>query len=263
MDPPAPAGAPVASVTDGTEHEPRAPSAQDPRAVLVQRGLRLEYLTVGWNVIEGIISVAAAVAAGSVALLGFGIDSFVETGSGLVMIWRLRAERCTRDPEEIERLDQRAHRLIGLSLFALAAYIAIDAIAAILAGERPKPTEVGLAITVLSLLVMGWLAGAKRRTARGLVSRALEADSFQTTACFWMSLVTLTGIGLNATLHWWWADPAAALGLTWFLVREGRQAWRGEDCCGGAEPHGPHDLACCASAVSDEPGARCCQGAPR
>ncbi len=201
-----------------------------PRAGLLRRGLRLEYLTVGWNIIEGVVSVMAAVAAGSVALLGFGIDSFVETMSGLVLIWRLRAEWRARDPEEIERLDQRAHKLVGLSLFLLAAYIAFDAAKALITGERPEPTVVGMAITSLSLAVMWWLARAKRRTARGLGSRALEADSFQTTACFWLSLITLAGIALNAVLGWWWADPVAALGMTWFIMTEGREAWRGENC---------------------------------
>ena len=203
-----------------------APSRKD----LVTRGLRLEYLTVGWNIIEGLVSVAAALAAGSVALLGFGIDSFVETTSGLVLIWRLRAERHALDIEELERLDQRAHKLVALSLFLLAAYIALDAAKALLTREKPEPTMAGVAITSISLTVMWWLARAKRRTARGLGSRALEADSFQTTACFWLSLITLVGIGLNAAFGWWWADPAAALGMTYFLVSEGREAWRGEDC---------------------------------
>lgn len=196
----------------------------------LRRGLWLEYLTVGWNVIEGVVSVAFALAAGSVALLGFGIDSFVEMTSGLILIWRLRAERNTRDPEEIERLDQRAHKLVGLSLFLLAGYVSFEATKALITSERPEPTVAGVIITSLSLAVMWWLARAKRRTARALGSRALEADSFQTTACFWLSLIALAGIALNATLGWWWADPVAALGMTWFLVAEGREAWRGEDC---------------------------------
>lgn len=201
------------------------------RQLQVQRGLRLEYLTVGWNILEGVVSVVAALAAGSVALFGFGIDSFVETASGLILIWRLRAERTPREPEQIERLDHRAHRLVALSLFALAAYIAVEAVRTLVAGERPEATPVGLVITSLSLGVMWWLARAKRDTAHSLGSRALAADSFQTSACFWLSVITLAGIGLNAWLGWWWADPAAALGITWFLVREGREAWRGEDAC--------------------------------
>ncbi len=198
------------------------------RSANVARGLRLEYLTVGWNVVEGLVSVWAAVAASSVALLGFGVDSFVETSSGLILIWRLRAERGTRDAEEIERLDQRAQKLVGLSLFLLAAYIAFDAAKALISRERPEPTAIGIGITALSLVAMWWLAHAKRRTAMKLGSRALEADSFQTTACFWLSLITLAGIGLNAALGWWWADPVAALGMTWFIVSEGREAWRGD-----------------------------------
>lgn len=204
----------------------------------MRRGLRLEYLTIGWNIVEGVVSVAAAIAAGSVALLGFGIDSFVETTSGVILVWRLRAERHTSNPEALERIDQRAHKLVGLSLFVLAAYVAFDAIKALATHEHPHPTTTGIVITSLSLAVMWWLARAKRRTARGLGSRALEADSFQTTACFWLSLITLVGIALNTTLGWWWADPVSALGMTWFLVAEGREAWRGEDCgCGGDAHH--------------------------
>lgn len=181
---------------------------------------------------------AAAVAAGSVALLGFGIDSFIETASGFILIWRLRAERRARDHEEIEQLDHRAHKLVALSLFLLAAYIAFNAGKALLTRERPEPTLAGIAITALSLGLMWWLARAKRRTAAALRSRALAADSFQTTACWWMSLITLVGIALNAVFGWWWADPVAALGLTYFLVSEGREAWRGKDCdCSG----GCHD----------------------
>lgn len=230
-------GCPEASTAPSATTASPAGSAE--RAGLVRRGLALEYLTVGWNVVEGVVAVLAAVAAGSVALLGFGIDSFVEMTSGLVLIWRLRAERTARDHEELERLDQRAHKLVALSLFLLAAYVAYEAVAALVTRERPEPSMVGICITSLSLGVMWWLARAKRRAARELGSRALEADSFQTTACFWLSLITLAGIALNAAVGWWWADPVAALGMTWFLVAEGREAWRGEDCdCSGAGQRG-------------------------
>lgn len=201
------------------------------RDALLRRALRLEYLTVGWNIVEGLVSVAAAVAAGSVALLGFGIDSFVETTSGAILIWRLQAERHV-DSEAVERLDRRAHKFVGLSLFVLAAYVMFEAVRSLIAKEQPEPTLVGIAITSLSIGVMWWLARAKRRAAAALESRALEADSFQSTACWWLSLITLSGIGFNAAFGWWWADPIAALGMTYFLVSEGREAWRGEDCCG-------------------------------
>jgi divalent metal cation (Fe/Co/Zn/Cd) transporter len=198
--------------------------------------LRLETLTIGWNVIEGVVAVTAALAAHSVALLGFGLDSFVETASALILVWRLRVERDAAtagralDRAAVERLDRRAHRLVGLSLFLLAAYVAFDALGALWRSERPEPSLPGIAITALSLGVMVWLARAKRRAAARLASRALAADSFQTTACWWLSLITLGGVGLNLLLGWWWADPLAALAMTWFLVAEGREAWHGEDC---------------------------------
>lgn len=196
----------------------------------LRRALRLEYLTVGWNIVEGVVSIAAAVVAGSVVLVGFGVDSFVESASGGVLVWRLLAERTADDHEAIERLDRRAHKLVAATLVALAAYIAIDASYALWQGEQPQPSLVGIVVTTVSIGVMGWLARAKRRVAAALGSRALEADAFQTTACFWLSLITLTGVGLNAVLGWAWADPVAALGMTYFLVREGREAWRGEEC---------------------------------
>ena len=201
------------------------------RDTLLRRGLRLEYLTVGWNVVEGIIAVSAALVAGSVALLGFGIDSFVESASGSVLIWRLVSERRAEDHESIERVEHRAQRLVASSLVALAIYIAADAALSLLNRDRPDPSTVGMALTAISLAVMWWLARAKRRTATALGSRAMEADAFQTTACWWLSLVVLGGIGLNALAGWWWADPVAAIGMTYFLGREAREAWRGEECC--------------------------------
>lgn len=202
----------------------------DPRALQLRGALRLEWLTVGWNIAEGLIALTAAVAAGSVALLGFGIDSFVESASGAVLIWWLKSERAGADPRAIERLDRRAHRLVGISFFLLAAWIAVDASLALWNAERPEASPVGIVLTVVSIFVMIWLARAKRRSADALGSRALEADAFQTTACWWLSIITLAGIGLNATLGWWWADPVAALGMTVLLVREGSEAWKGEDC---------------------------------
>jgi divalent metal cation (Fe/Co/Zn/Cd) transporter len=201
------------------------------RLPILGHALRLEYLTLGWNLIEGVIAVTAALLAGSVALLGFGIDSFVESASAIILIWRLRAERRAASAETIERLDRRARRLVGVSLFLLAAFVAADSTWTLLHAERPEPSLVGIALTSISIVVMVWLARAKRRAAHQLGSRALEADAFQTTACWWLSVLTLSGVGVNATLGWWWADPVAALGMTYFLVREGREAWRGEDCC--------------------------------
>lgn len=205
------------------------PAAND-RARLLKRGLLLEYVTVAWNLIEGTIAIAAAAASGSVALLGFGIDSFVESTSGSVLIWRLLAERRTNDEERIETIERRAQRFVAGTLFLLAAYIVFDAVTSLLSDERPEPSTVGLVLTSVSLALMWHLARAKRKTARALGSKALEADAFQTTACWWLSMVVLVGVGLNALFGWWWADPVAALGMTYFLVREGREAWKGEEC---------------------------------
>jgi divalent metal cation (Fe/Co/Zn/Cd) transporter len=207
---------------------PRTPA---PRARTLSYALRLEYLTVGWNVIEGVVAILAALAAGSVALLAFGIDSFVECASGAVLIWRLRAEKTAKDAAAIERLDQRAHQLVGWSLFALAAWVVFDASRSLYLQERPEPSAVGIVLLVLSIAAMYWLAKAKRRAAAALESRALEADSFQTSACFWLSVVGLAGIGLNTAFGLWWADPVAGFGIALLLVKEGRQGLRGESCC--------------------------------
>jgi len=201
------------------------------RGAAVVSALKLEYFTVGWNVVEGIIGVAAALVAGSVALLAFGVDSFVESASGCVLIWRLLAEQRAADHHRIEAIEHRAQRLVAISLIALAAFIAVDASSTLWQREEPSTSVVGIVLTALSLGVMWWLARAKRRVAHALNSRAMLSDAFQTTACWWLSLVALIGLGLNLAFGWWWADPLAALGITVFLMREAREAWKGEDCC--------------------------------
>jgi divalent metal cation (Fe/Co/Zn/Cd) transporter len=198
----------------------------------VRRALRLEYFTVGWNIVEGVIAITAALIAGSVAILAFGIDSFVECASALVMIWRLRAEREHRlSGERLEAVEHRARRLVAGSLFLLAAYVVVDAILTLWTVDRPAFSAVGVALLSLSIAVMLWLARAKRRLARELDSQALEADAFQTTACWWLSIAALVGVGLNGLLGWWWADPVAALAIAYLIAREGRDAWNGKDCC--------------------------------
>jgi cation diffusion facilitator family transporter len=201
------------------------------RSDQLRRALRLEYLTVGWNLVEGVVAVGAALAAGSVALLGFGVDSFVESASGTVLIWRLLAERRAVDHEHIERIERRAQVLVATSLVALAVFIAVDAVRALWTQDEPQTSVVGIVLTALSLAVMWWLANAKRLVAKQLGSRAMQADAFQTTACWWLSLAALIGIGSNAVLGWWWADPLAAVVIAVLLVREAREAWEGEDCC--------------------------------
>lgn len=207
-------------------------SAGSVRRAHLRRALRLEYLTVGWNVVEGVIALVAALASGSVALFGFGVDSFVESASGAALIWRLVVEsRGRMTASEIEHIDRRAHRLVSVSLFALAAWVAFDATGSLVLSERADPSVVGIALTAVSVVVMTWLARAKRRAASDLGSRALDADAFQTTACVYLSVAALGGIALNLLLGWWWADPVAALVIAALLVREGREAWQGRDCC--------------------------------
>lgn len=207
------------------------------RAVLLARGLRLEYLTVGWNVVEGVIAVAAGLAAGSVALVGFGVDSFVESISGSVLIWRLRAEtHGGADEERIEQVEHRASRLVAVSFLVLATYVAFEAIRTLAAQDRPDGSPVGIGLTVISLAVMLWLARAKRDAGEALGSRALIADSHQTFACWYLSATTLAGLALNAAFGLWWADPVAALVIAVLLAREAREAWWGEDEDGVVEP---------------------------
>jgi cation diffusion facilitator family transporter len=200
------------------------------RTALLRLGLRLEYLTVGWNIAEGLIAVGTGIAASSIALIGFGVDSFVETISGVVLIWRLSAEaRGTLDEEAVERIEHRAERLVGVAFLVLAAYVAFEAVRSLLGQEEPHASPVGIGLTALSIAVMLWLARQKRRTGQALGSRALVADAQQTYACWYLSIVTLSGLALNALLGWWWADPVAALGIAVLLVREGLEALRGGD----------------------------------
>jgi divalent metal cation (Fe/Co/Zn/Cd) transporter len=229
---------PVLGTRNCMRHKRAVPSAnlastmtEQLRVAMLRRGLWLEYLTVGWNVIEGVIAIAAGARAGSVALVAFGIDSFVECASGGVLIWRLLAEKGTTSAERIEQLERSARRLVGVSLFLLAAYVTLDAVKALVERERPDASLVGIVLTTISVAVMFWLAAAKRRAAAALGSSALRADAAQTMACWQLSLAALCGVGLNWALGWWWADPVAALAIAALVVREGREAWQGRDCC--------------------------------
>ncbi len=208
----------------------------DARARSVRRALKLEYLTVGWNLVEGGIGVAAAVLAGSVALLGFGVDSFVECASGLVLIWRLAAERRGMDQDAVERAEGRAQKLVGASLFLLAAYIAGDAVLALCTGTGQARASSVIGLTALSLVAMAWLARAKRRAAAALGSRAVRPTPFQTTG--------LLAVGHRARRHrveralrLVVGRQAVALGMTWFIGREGLDAWQREECgCASVSP---------------------------
>ena len=190
---------------------------------LERRARRLSYFTVGYNLLEGAASVAAGAAAGSVALVGFGLDSFVESLSGGVMIWRFR-ERGSIDAHARERLERRAVRLVGYTFLLLGAYVLFESARKLWTGERPEPTALGIAITVLSLVVMPALFVAKRRTATRLGSRSLAADAKQTLACTMLSVGVLAGLVANLALGWWQADPIIGLVVGMVLLREGREA---------------------------------------
>ena len=163
-------------------------------------------------------------------MIGFGVDSFVESISGSVLIWRLRAETGGgAHDERIEQVEQRASRLVAVSFALLALYVAFEAVQTLVAQERPSPSPIGIALTAVSIAVMLWLARAKRDAGEALGSRALIADSHQTFACWYLSVTTLAGLALNAAFGLWWADPAAALVIAVFLIREAREAWEGEE----------------------------------
>lgn len=200
----------------------------DVRAVAMRRGRNLEYLTIGWNSLEAVAAVTAGVLAGSVALVGFGIDSVIEVSSGAIILWRLFSG---------EHREKLALKLVGISLIALAAYVGFDAAKSLILRESPEASYIGIAIAALSLVVMPLLARAKRNVAAQLNSRAMMADSKQTDICAYLSAILLGGLLLNALFGWWWADPLAAVVMLPIIVKEGIEAMRGETCCDGDVCH--------------------------
>lgn len=191
---------------------------------LSRRAQLLAGASVVYNAVEAMIAIAAGMVAGSVALIGFGLDSIVEVSSGLIILWQFRHPL----PESRE---QTALRLLTLSFFALAAYVSFESVRALLAAERPDPAPAGIALAVASLIVMPLLSRAQRRTGRALGSRAVVANGTQTLLCSYLSAVLLGGLLLNSSFGWWWADPLAGLAIAAVATREGIQTWRGEGCC--------------------------------
>ena len=197
------------------------------RVQLIKHGRLLEYFTIGWNLLEGLVAVGSGIIAGSPSLVGFGFDSFIESTSGAALLWRLRVD----DEETRERREQIALRLVGISFLVLAAYVAYDSITTLIWRESPGRSYIGIALLIISLVVMPVLARSKRQVAKQIKSRALEADSKQTDLCVYLSAISLGGLVLNATFGWWWADPVAALLMIPIIVNEGIQGLRGEKCC--------------------------------
>lgn len=195
---------------------------EDFNALTMRRGRFLEYFTISWNSLEAIIAITFGVLAGSVALIGFGVDSVIESSSGAILLWRLLAG------EERERL---ALRLVGISLLVLAAYVAFDAVKSLIFQERPDVSYVGIVLAAVSLIVMPILAKEKRKVAVKLNSRAMQADSRQTDICAYLSAILLGGRLLNTLFGWWWADPLAALVMIPIIAKEGIEALQGKTCC--------------------------------
>jgi divalent metal cation (Fe/Co/Zn/Cd) transporter len=182
----------------------------------LRRAYRLEYLTIGWNSAEAVIALVAGFLAGSVALIGFGLDSIIEVFAASIVLWHIRGEVS-------EDRERRA-----VSFYALAAYVTIESTRDLIATARPSESIPGIVLTVLSLLVMGFLARAKHRVGHQIGSLPLIADSKETLLCTYLSAVVLVGLALNAAFGWWWADPLAGFGIAFLAIREAREAWTGE-----------------------------------
>jgi divalent metal cation (Fe/Co/Zn/Cd) transporter len=218
------------------------------KARLGRRAQLLAAASVSYNVIEAIIAITAGIVAGSVALVGFGLDSVVEVSSGLIILWQFRHKL----PESRE---QQALRLMAFSFFALAAYVTFESVRALVSGHDPDPSPVGIGLAAASLVIMPFLSWAQRRTGKALGSNAVVADSTQTLLCTYLSAVLLVGLVLNATLGWSWADPIAGLVIAAVAVKEGREAWRGEGCCAPTSAsHGPSPIAETGASCGDD----CC-----
>lgn len=202
-------------------------SALDRQAV-ARRGKQLEYFTIAWNTLEGLVAVVAGALAGSISLVGFGIDSFIEVTSGGVLLWRMSVDADVRNRERREKLSLR---IVGVCFLALAAYVGYESISDLLGRKSSKHSIPGIVLACVSLVVMPLLSRAKKKVGNELGSAAMHADAKQTDFCVYLSVILLLGLLLNAALGWWWADPAAALIMVPLIAKEGVEAMRGETCC--------------------------------
>jgi divalent metal cation (Fe/Co/Zn/Cd) transporter len=225
------------------------PQAHADRAVLVRRARRLAWLGVGWHVVEAAVAILAGLAASSIALIGFGADSVVESAAGVIVLWRFASARASSEDAE-----RRAQRLIAVSFYAIAAYIAVDAVRSLAGGIEPEASWAGVVLAAVTAATMPPLAIGKARVARQLGSSATHSEGRQNMLCAYLSLGLLAGLGANALFGWWWADPVAALAIAAVAVREGREAWQGEDSC--CAPVG-RDAA--GGSCACEPGCACCE----
>ena len=205
-------------------------SSQQDRVAAIRRGFWLEWLSVGWMSIEAIVAVSAGVAVGSLTLTAFGLDSVIELLSAGVLIWRLTVE-LRRGREFSEATERQASRISGGLLFALATYIVIGAAWSIWTRHDEAFSVPGLIVAILAMPIMYFLARQKLKVAETLGSRAMRADAVESITCGWLSLVVVVGQAADLLIGAWWIDPLASLGILWFVVREGREAWAGDSCC--------------------------------
>lgn len=217
---------------------PLVPPADD-RNALVRRAKLLAWVGLGWHAIEAAVALGAGIAAGSIALVGFGADSLIEALAGSILIWRFASSRAASHGAE-----HRAQKLISGTFFALAVYIGVEAIRTLADGRHPDVSYVGIGLSAFTLVTMPMLAGAKRRVGQRLSSPATESEARQTTLCAYLSAALLIGLGANAVAGWWWADPVTALVIAGVAAREGRKAWHGESCCTAAVALSAHDDCC-------------------
>ncbi len=224
---------------------PAAPPGGDPRERdrLIRRAKALSWLSLAWMTVEGAVAITAALIAGSVALLGFGIDSGIEGLASVIVIWRFTGARRLSEQAEL-----RAQKAVAVSFFLLAPYIAQDAIRALAAGEHPSTSWVGIGLSVSSIIVMPLLGRAKQRVGERLGSGATAGEGAQNLLCAYMAAGVLVGLASNVALGWWWVDPLIALVIAAVAVREGREAWAGEGCAcvtfPGLETDGCQDDCC-------------------
>ena len=197
------------------------------RARLQRRGTFLEWFTVTWNLLEAAVALTAGVVAGSVALIGFGIDSGIEVVAASALLWRFRTAGAHATEKEHGVAERRALYIVSATFFALASYIAFEAVTALVSKEEPDTSAVGVVLAFASLVVMPTLAYAKQKTGRALGSRALEADAAETWVCAYLSLALLAGVGLNAAFGWWWADPVGALAMLPVILWQGWETLEG------------------------------------
>ncbi len=195
--------------------------ALTPKESLHRRGVRLEVFTITWNVVEAVVAIGAGLLAGSVALIGFGVDSGIEVIAAVALLWRLLKAGPNASAEEHGAAEKRALYLVAATFFLLSAYIAYEAVGALLAREGPDSSTVGLVLAVISLVVMPALAYLKQRTGREMGSEALKADAVETWVCSYLSLALLAGVGLYAAFGWWWADPVGALAMLPVILWQG------------------------------------------